>query len=158
MKKFILSSATLFGVGRLKPMPGTWGTLVSLPICALFLQLGPFVYMALTLALIIYAIFAAQAYENTFDGHDRSEVVIDEFVGILVTMTWLPMTWQAFVAAFVVFRFFDILKPFPISYFDKNVKGGLGVVADDLVAGIIGNIILQVIMNKTLWLGMQYSG
>jgi phosphatidylglycerophosphatase A len=160
MKRFLLLSATLFGVGRLKvgnlkPMPGTWGTLVSLPLCALFLSFGPIVYMVLTLMLIIYAIFAAQAYENSFDGHDRSEVVIDEFAGILVTMTWLPMTWQTFVAAFIVFRFLDILKPFPISYFDKNVKGGFGVVVDDLVAGIIGNIILQVVLNKTSWLGVQ---
>jgi phosphatidylglycerophosphatase A len=81
--------------------------------------------------------------------------VIDEVIGFLITMTWLPMTWQAYLAGFLLFRVLDIFKPFPIGYLDEKVPGGLGVVADDVAAGMIANIILQVVLVKTAWLGMQ---
>lgn len=147
--------ATLFGVGRIPKAPGTWGSLVTLPLCFVLLKLGPFIYMAVTLGLIILAIVAAEHYERQSEKHDSKEIVIDELAGMLVTMTWLPLTWQSFVIGFLVFRFFDIVKPFPISYFDKKVPGGFGVVADDLVAGLLGNILLQLVLHHTAWLGIQ---
>lgn len=147
--------ATLFSVGRAPRAPGTWGTVVSLPLCFLLMKLGSLVYMTATIAFIALAIVAAEQYERHSQQHDAKEVVIDETVGILVTMTWLPMTWQSFAAGFLVFRFLDIWKPFPIRYFDKKVPGGFGVVADDLVAGIIGNIFLQFVLYHTSWLGVQ---
>ena len=153
--KFFISLATVFGVGRIPKAPGTWGSLVTLPLAFLLLKLGPIIYMISTLILIILSIFAADQYENQSATHDSKEIVIDEVVGMLVTMTWLPITWQSFVASFVLFRFFDILKPFPISYFDRKVPGGFGVVVDDLVAGMIANVILQVILYQTAWLGVQ---
>lgn len=151
----LLKIATLFGVGRIPKAPGTWGSLATLPLCYLLLKNGPFIYMSTTLGLIFLAIVAADAYERTSTKHDSKEIVVDELVGMLVTMTWLPLTWQSFLLGFLVFRFFDILKPFPISYFDKKVPGGFGVVADDLVAGLIGNIILQLVLHHTAWLGIQ---
>jgi phosphatidylglycerophosphatase A len=151
----LVQIATLFGVGRIPKAPGTWGSLATLPLCLLLMKLGFFVYMAATLGLTILAIAAAEHYERQSDKHDSKEIVIDEMAGMLVTMTWLPMTWQSFVIGFLVFRFLDILKPFPISYFDKKVPGGFGVVADDLVAGILGNILLQLMLHHTAWLGVQ---
>jgi phosphatidylglycerophosphatase A len=155
LENLVIHSATLFGVGNIKRAPGTWGTLVTLPFCYLFMQFGSVVYMLITLALTIYAIWAADRYEQQAERHDAKQIVIDESVGILITMVMLPLTWQSFVFAFVGFRLLDIIKPFPISYFDKKVERGLGVVADDVVAGIICNIILQVIYTQTQWLGIR---
>jgi phosphatidylglycerophosphatase A len=151
----LMNIATLFGVGRISKAPGTWGSLATLPLCYFLLKLGPFIYMGATLAIAILAIAAAEHFERQSQQHDSKEIVIDETAGMLVTMTWLPLTWQSFVVGFMVFRFFDILKPFPISYFDKKVPGGFGVVADDLVAGILGNVVLQLMLQHTAWLGVQ---
>jgi phosphatidylglycerophosphatase A len=74
-------------------------------------------------------------------------------VGYVIAMTWLPLTWQSFLAAFVVFRFFDILKPGPIRRIDQRVKGGLGTVLDDVAAGLVSSVILQVLLRETHWLG-----
>lgn len=154
-EKFVIQSATLFGVGNIKKAPGTWGTLATLPFCYLFMQFGPLVYMLITIILTIYAIWAADRYEQQAERHDAKQIVIDESVGILISMVMLPITWQAFVFAFLGFRLLDILKPFPISYFDKKVQRGLGVVADDVVAGILCNILLQLVYTRTDWLGVQ---
>jgi phosphatidylglycerophosphatase A len=152
-KSLIECLATGFYVGRLKPGPGTWGTLVGVLLFLLMGNLPAYFYMGATLLLIGVAIWVSQVYELTTGRHDPKEVVIDEVVGFLVAMTLLPMTWQAVLAGFVLFRFFDILKPFPISWLDKRVQGGIGTVADDLAAGIITNIILQWVYVNTNWLG-----
>lgn len=151
----LIKIATMFGIGRIPKAPGTWGSLATLPLCFLLLKLGPLIYMGVTLALTILAIVAAEHYERQSEQHDSKEIVIDECVGMLITMTWLPMTWQSFVLGFLVFRFFDIVKPFPVSYFDRKVPGGFGVVADDVVAGILGSIVLQLVLHQTAWLGVQ---
>ncbi|MEY4616208.1 MAG: hypothetical protein RJB66_1168 [Pseudomonadota bacterium] len=151
----LLKIATMFGIGKAPKAPGTWGSLATLPICFVLMKMGPLVYMAVSLGLAILAIVAAEHYERQSAHHDSKEIVIDECVGMLITMTWLPLTWQSFVLGFLLFRFFDILKPFPVSYFDRKVPGGFGVVADDIVAGIMGNVILQIILHHTAWLGVQ---
>lgn len=132
-------------------------TLATIPVWWLLAQLGIFFYMGITLLLTWLGIFAAQAYENQSQTHDSSEIVIDEVVGFLITMTWLPMTWQSVVAGFVLFRLLDIFKPFPIRQLDRKVPGGFGVAVDDIAAGLIGNIILQLVYAQTNWLGVQIS-
>ena len=87
--------------------------------------------------------------------HDSKEIVIDEVAGFLITMTWLPMTWQSVVIGFILFRFFDIVKPPPIRQLDKKIQGGVGVMIDDIAAGIISNFILQILFTYTLILGSQ---
>lgn len=139
--------ATFFGIGRIPKAPGTWGTLFALPLVFVLMKLGVLIYMAATLAIILLGIVAAEHYEKQSNKHDSKEIVIDEVIGILVTMTLLPMTWQAFGAGFILFRFLDILKPFPISHFDRKVPGGFGVVADDVVAGMIANMVLHLLHN-----------
>lgn len=146
---------TFFGAGLSPKAPGTVGTLATIPFAILLIWLGPFYHMSVTVLLTVIAIIACEKYEKQIGGHDHSHIVIDEVVGFLITMTWLPLTWQALLAGFCLFRFFDILKPWPISHFDKKVRGGLGVVVDDVVAGIFANIILQVVYTKTSWLGVQ---
>jgi phosphatidylglycerophosphatase A len=155
MRGFLLRLATFFGVGKAPKAPGTWGTVATLPLVLFFSYLGPLVYMAAVILLLPLSIIAAEVYEKQSGSHDAKEIVIDEVVGFMITMTWMPQTWQAYLAGFVLFRFLDILKPPPIRYFDRRVPGGLGVVMDDVVAGIIANIFLQIIYAQTAWLGIQ---
>ncbi len=154
-RTFLISLATFFGIGRLPKTPGTWGTLACLPLALLLNYWGPFFAMIFTVLMLPVAILSAELYEKKNGGHDSKEIVIDEVLGFLITMTWLPISWQSYAIGFFLFRFLDILKPFPIGYIDKKVRGGLGVVADDVAAGIIANIVLQVIYTKTSWLGSQ---
>ena len=147
--------ATFFGIGRWPIMPGTWASLAALPLAYGMFQTNIFVYMGLTFLFLILGILSCDLVEQTRQSHDDGDLVIDEVVGILITLTWLPLTWQTFVFGFVLFRFFDILKPFPISFLDKKVKGGLGVMMDDVAAGLIANVILQIIYTQTSWLGSQ---
>jgi len=147
--------ASFFGSGYSPKAPGTMGTLAALPLVYLLSFAGPYFYMAFIVVLFPIALWAAEVFETASGTHDSRQIVIDEVLGILITMTWLPMTWQAIVLGFVLFRVLDILKPFPIGLIDKKVQGGLGVIADDVVAGILANIALQVIYGQTNWLGTQ---
>jgi len=153
--KIALQIATFFGTGYLPKAPGTWGTLAALPFAFFFMHLDPVIYMVLTFVLLIIGIFACDVVEKSRNSHDDSELVIDEVVGLLITMTWLPITWQSFVLGFLLFRLLDIWKPFPIQLFDKRIKGGLGVMLDDVAAGLIANFVLQIVYSKTNWLGSQ---
>lgn len=146
---------TFFGVGYMKPAPGTWGTLATLPLALALNWLGPWWMMGAVAIITPLGIIAAENYQNQTGEHDRSEIVIDEVIGFLIAMTWLPITWQACVLGFFLFRLLDIWKPFPIGYLDRKIPGGVGVVADDIVAGIVTNIVLQLLYNQTNWLGAQ---
>ena len=84
--------------------------------------------------------------------HDHPGIVWDEFAGFLITMTAVPMSWQTVLAGFLLFRFFDILKPWPIGWLDKKVAGGFGIMLDDIVAGAMAWFVLQLILNMN-WLG-----
>lgn len=143
-------TATFAYVGRVPKAPGTFGSLAAVPL-ALLLQMGGDVfYMVFTLLLAAVAIWVAQAYETKFQTHDPKEIVIDEVVGVLIAFTMLS-TWSALLAAFVLFRLFDILKPFPVGWADKKLEGGLGVVADDILAGVLASLIMQALTQYTHW-------
>ncbi len=148
--------ATFFYLGRAPFMPGTWGTLGAIPLIFIFNLFGVYGYMGATFVLCLIAIRVADQYESMVQDHDPKEIVIDEVVGFLITMFWLPLTWQSFAISFVLFRALDILKPFPIGMIDSRVKGGFGTVADDMVAGVIANIALQFVYTQTTWLGVQF--
>ena len=138
IRSLLKKIATFFGVGLCPIAPGTMGTLAAIPLAMLTLYLGPFIHMIACILLLPISILAAQIYErDKNDGHDPSEVVIDEVMGFLITMTWQPWTWQSYALGLLVFRFLDITKPFPINYLDKKVPGGVGIVMDDVAAGII---------------------
>lgn len=155
MKKLIEILATFFYFGKIPFAPGTWGTIATIPLWYALSFLNPIWYMAITFVIVILGIFIAEAYEKTLGVHDSKTIVIDEVAGFLITMTWLPRTWQSLVLGFILFRFLDIVKPPPIRQLDQKIQGGVGVMLDDVAAGIIANIALQIVYTYTLWLGAQ---
>ncbi len=155
VRKFLKLLATFFNVGLLKPAPGTWGTVAAIPVVALLALAGPLIYMAVTVLFTPVAILAADIYEKDKGGHDHSEIVVDEVLGFMITMVWIPITWQSLLIGFALFRLLDIWKPFPIGYLDKKIQGGLGVVVDDMAAGIIASLVMQYLYTHTAILGVQ---
>jgi phosphatidylglycerophosphatase A len=128
--------ATFFYTGRLPKMPGTWGSLAALP-CAWYLwSLAPEWAWPIFALSVAIGIWAAHKYVRFTGKEDNQEIVIDEVLGIFVTAILAKHTLAHYAAVFVLFRLFDIWKPFPVRWFDDNVHGGLGVVLDDLVAGL----------------------
>ncbi len=127
--------ASVFGLGYLPKAPGTFGTLAALPLWWLLSPLPLWAFVAVTAAVSVLSIAIAGWAERIYGSHDVQHIVIDEVAGMLVAAVGVPFHWSAVVVVFVLFRFLDALKPQPVRWFDSNVKGGLGVVADDLVAG-----------------------
>ena len=155
MRNLLKNIAIFFGAGLSPKAPGTVGTLAALPLVFFLAKTGPLIYMVAILLLLPLGIVSAEIYEQDKGGHDHKEIVIDEVLGILIAMTWVPITWQSLLIGFVLFRVLDIFKPFPIGYIDKKIQGGLGVMADDVAAGIIANICMQLIYTHTALLGVQ---
>lgn len=115
--------------------PGTVGTLGAIPLYLALSPLSAGPYLLLTLALAVLAVVAAERAGRYWGVADASPIVIDEVVGYLVTMALVPFSWRTALAGFVLFRVFDIVKPWPAAAFDR-MKNGLGVVLDDLAAGV----------------------
>ncbi|MDP3017006.1 MAG: phosphatidylglycerophosphatase A [Deltaproteobacteria bacterium] len=146
MKHFILMFATGFGAGYSPIAPGTLGTLVAIPIYY-FLSEIPFPLYEITLTGFFFlAVWVSEKTEAVLGKKDDSRIVIDEMMGFFITMLWVTKTPFFILVGFILFRFFDIFKPFPIRRFEK-VRGGFGVVLDDVMAGIYANIILHVLYN-----------
>lgn len=131
-----------FGSGLAKKAPGTLGTLAAIPVYWLFAQTNLFVYSLLTLIVTIAGIWICGIAAKKLDEHDFGGIVWDEIAGYLITMWLVPCSWQAVVLGFVLFRFFDILKPWPIKWVDRQVHGGLGIMLDDVLAGIFASGLL----------------
>lgn len=155
LRNFLKKLAIFFGVGLSPKAPGTVATFATIPLVMLLIWAGPLAYMLTTLVLLPVGIIAAEIYEQDMGGHDQKEIVIDEVVGFLITMVWLPMTWQAILIGFVLFRLLDITKPLFIGYLDKKIQGGLGVMVDDIAAGVVASLIMQLLYSHTNWLGAQ---
>jgi len=149
VRKIILFFATGAGVGLLPGPKGTYGTAVGLLLYWAVHGLSPLHFFVFTLTFIFLAVWAAGLAEAIFQQADSQKIVIDEIAGYLVTMSFVPFRWEYALVGFVAFRLFDILKPFPISLLERRVKGGWGVVMDDVLAGIFANLVLQVIRHWT---------
>ncbi len=121
---------------------GTVGTLVGIPLYLMLPHRQPPLYLILTLLFIGAAIRLSHKAEIIFDAHDSGRIVIDEIAGFLVAMFLLPASWGYILAAFFIFRAFDVAKPPPVRYLEK-LPGGYGVVLDDVMAGIYTNLVLQ---------------
>lgn len=145
-KKTLKLIATYFGVGLSPKAPGTVATLATIPLFLLLSQLPDVAYLGITLGICILGIFAAQAYEETSITHDSQEIVIDEVAGFLITMALVPVSWKNISMGFILFRLLDIFKPWPIGYLDKKIQGGVGVMADDIAAGLIASVIMQLLL------------
>jgi phosphatidylglycerophosphatase A len=142
----IIVVATGLGLGYLPLIPGTFGTLAGIPICLLLDLGGWVVYVSGTVLLTLLSVWIAQQADRIFGVHDSRKVVIDEVCGFLVTMAFVTPGPLTIAAGFVLFRFFDIVKPFPAGYIDRNLSGGWGVMLDDIAAGIYANLSLQLCM------------
>lgn len=138
--------ATGFYSGYLPKAPGTWGSLVGLLLFYLLHGLSLPTYLAAVAGLFVVGFFTAGGAEKILDNRDPGVVVIDEIVGMLVTMIAVPVTPFAMALGFILFRIFDIAKPFPVNFFDQHFHGGLGIMLDDVVAGIYSLILLHLIL------------
>jgi phosphatidylglycerophosphatase A len=145
MNYFIVMLATGFGVGYSPIAPGTTGTLLSIPIYLFLSQIPSRLYELTLLTFFFLASWIAEQAQKYWATRDDQRIVIDEIMGFLITMLWIPRTIFFISMGFILFRFFDILKPFPIRRLEKRWKGGFGVVLDDVAAGVYVNIILQII-------------
>ncbi|WP_221795877.1 phosphatidylglycerophosphatase A family protein [Oceanobacter mangrovi] len=132
------------GSGLARKAPGTWGTLAAIPVWWLALQHLPLLpYLLMLLLTSLVGIYLCGKTADDLGVHDHPGIVWDEWVGIWITCLLLPDGWYWIVAAFAAFRFFDILKPWPIRWLDQHVEGGLGIMIDDILAGIMALIVVQ---------------
>lgn len=145
MDRLFMAIATGFGLGYLPKAPGTWGTLLALPIHYLIVQLPLQGYLSALGVIIVIAVVSAGSAEKIMDKPDPGSVVIDEVAGMLIAMIAIPASPLAWLLAFILFRLFDIFKPFPVNFFDQRFHGGLGIVLDDLMAGIYALASLQLL-------------
>jgi len=134
-----------FGLGSgLSPYaPGTMGTLVAIPLFVAMAQLPVIIYGLIVLVFIGVGIGLCGRTARDLKVPDHPGIVWDEITGYLITMFMLPAGWQEIIAGFLLFRLFDIWKPFPIRWLDRHVKGGTGIMLDDVLAGLFAFIILQ---------------
>ena len=147
--KFLASG---FYTGYFPVAPGTIGSLVGILACFL-LQDVPFTTYAIVVILTLIAgIYISGEAEKIYQTKDSSHIVIDEIAGVFFTFIYLPKGISFLLAGFVAFRFFDILKPFPIRSIDEKIKGGWGIMFDDVLAGIYANILIRLIGWWTGWL------
>ena len=132
--------------GYLPKAPGTWGSMVGLLLWLPMrnLAIGP--YAAVVAALFVIGTAAAGAAEKIVDRGDPGLVVIDEIVGQLIALALVPHHPAAVLAGFTLFRFFDILKPFPVGWLDQHIHGGMGIMLDDVVAGLYALLIMQLVV------------
>jgi phosphatidylglycerophosphatase A len=147
MRILILFLATNGGLGLARIVPGTFGTLAGIPAFFLLAGLPPYAFLGIWLSLLVLACWTAGEAGKIYGVVDDGRIVIDELVGYLVTVAFLPFSWPAALLGFVLFRIFDILKPFPASWFDQRMKNGIGVVLDDVAAGIYGALALRLILH-----------
>lgn len=148
-QKAIVFLATGGWIGFSPVAPGTFGSLAALPIC-LLISLMPIGAAAIfVVTLIGLSTWIAHSAEKIEARKDPKQVVVDEICGMAITLFALPFTPFFIIGGFALFRVFDILKPFPIRWIDNNVHGGLGIMLDDIIAGIFAN--------GLLWIGLYLS-
>ncbi len=138
--------ATWFGCGLIRPGPGTWGTIGGLPFAVFFYIIGgPGLLLIAALAIIPVGLWATKKFEEATKTSDADEIVIDEVAGVWIALLPAGLNPFLFVAAVILFRVFDIWKPWPIGWADENIKGKWGVMLDDIIAGVITAILLFII-------------
>jgi len=134
-----------FGSGLAPVAPGTFGTLVGIPFFLFMVSLPLWGYLLLTLAFFLFGVWICDRSSKLLGVHDHGGIVWDEIVGYLVTMIAAPQGWEWIVIGFILFRIFDIFKPWPIAYLDRHVSGGFGIMIDDILAGVYAMFILQLL-------------
>lgn len=132
-----------FGSGLSPYFPGTIGSLVAIIFWLPMNLLAPLFYWFIIIMAVIFGVFICQKTADELGSSDPGCIVWDEFVGMWITLFFIPhITWLWILVAFLLFRFFDIAKPWPIRWFDEQVSGGFGIMVDDIVAGFLSGIVL----------------
>ena len=139
------------GAGKAPVIPGTFGSLPAIPLYFLLENLTIWPYLGVVFVMFFLGVYVCHITSRDMGVHDHSGIVFDEIVGMLITYIALPAGWIWLVTGFVLFRIFDIWKPFPIRQVDKNMGGGMGIMFDDVLAGIYALLTLQAI-----YYGMDY--
>ncbi len=139
--KFILTNPVHFfsfgfGSGLAPKAPGTFGTLAAIPVYLLLVQVDLWLYALCCVIALFLGIYLCNKTATALKVHDHPGIVWDEIVGFLITMSGFALNWQNILAGFILFRFFDIVKPWPIKWIDQKVSGGLGIMLDDVIAGV----------------------
>jgi phosphatidylglycerophosphatase A len=132
-----------FGSGLAAKAPGTFGTIAAIPLYLLMSHLSLPVYLALTLLIVLVGFYICDKAANDMQVHDHGAIVWDEVAGLLITLIAAPAGWIWLLVGFGFFRFFDILKPWPIRWLDAKVHGGFGIMIDDVLAGVFAFMCLQ---------------
>ena len=140
--------ATWFGVGLIRPAPGTWGSFAALLIWYFAEFMHPIAHVILPIFILFSWLVCSQATKDS-DSKDHSAIVIDEVAGMFVALSFVSYGVMTYLCAFLLFRSFDIWKPWPISWVDQNVQGGLGILLDDLIAGLFAGGIIYAILILT---------
>ncbi|HHX8299849.1 TPA: phosphatidylglycerophosphatase A [Vibrio diabolicus] len=150
--------ATGFGSGLSPFIPGTMGTLAAVPFFLLLAQLPFTAYVIVVLISCVIGIQICQVTSADMKVHDHGSIVWDEFAGFWITMGIVPALniplteWKWLLTGFILFRFFDIVKPWPIGWLDKRVHGGLGIMVDDIVAGVMAGVALFLVAKYAGWM------
>jgi phosphatidylglycerophosphatase A len=133
------------GSGLSPIMPGTMGSLMAIPVWLLFYGLQPTLYWVFILVTFIFGCFICQKTSDDTHTHDSGHIVWDEFVGMWITLFFIPQLSVMWIAiAFVAFRIFDMAKPWPIRWFDKRIPGGFGIMVDDVIAAIFSSFTVYI--------------
>ena len=135
-----------FGSGYMPVAPGTFGTLAAIPVFVLLSQLSTLNYVIILSVMFLAGIYLCGYTSRALGVHDHKGIVWDEVVGYMITMCMVAPTLTNMIAGFVLFRLFDIWKPWPIHLLDRHVHGGLGIMLDDVLAGFFAAIVLQIIL------------
>jgi phosphatidylglycerophosphatase A len=144
LDKLALILSSCFGFGLIPLAQGTFGTLAGIPLAIALAHVGPMAAAYLLFFFVLLSIWTSGRSARALEKDDPAEVVIDETAGLLLTLFLLPATGFNLCLGFILFRLFDILKPFPIRRLEK-VEGGAGIVLDDLLAGVYGNVCLRLV-------------
>ncbi len=131
-----------FGSGLAPFAPGTFGTIAAIPFYLVLKEFSWPMYAWLVFIAFVVGVKLCNVTGGRLGVHDYGGIVWDEFVGMWITLFLIPFSWQNLVLGFIVFRFFDIIKPFPIGWLDKRVSGGFGVMIDDVLAGVYGMVVM----------------
>ncbi|MGA1862482.1 phosphatidylglycerophosphatase A [Deferribacter thermophilus] len=145
MHTFLKLVATGLNVGFITVAPGTFGTLATIPLIIITLKLSIFWKFLIFITLLIVGIIASEYYEHYYDKGDPSEVVIDEIAAYYLVMIFTPYNLLNLFLSFIIFRFFDILKPYPIKNLEDNLSGGVGIMLDDIVAALYTIIVMLIL-------------
>lgn len=143
-QKSVMFLATGCYIGNISFAPGTFGSILGIPFCFFLSKIDFSIGVLLIVTFVLFAIWIADEAEKILKTQDPGNIVIDEIAGIILTLFGLPFNIISVTAGFLVFRTLDIWKPYPIRFLENKFSGGIGIVLDDVAAGILSNLILRV--------------